>query len=79
MSFFVSSTEARELGLTHEGTMFGLPVWMGEINTDAPMICPKFQPGRYWLFVGDLVADALTYVLPDTVCFDTMTIKGPIK
>jgi len=76
---FVNREEALELGLTHEGTMFGLPVWMGEIHTDSPMVCPKFQPGRYWLSLCDSACEALTYVIPDTCGFDTMTVIGPIK
>lgn len=76
---YVNREEALGLGLTHEGTMFGLPVWMGQIHTSAPMICPKFQPGRFWLALCDFVCDCLTYVVPSDYELDTMTVIGPIK
>jgi len=49
MDFYMSKKRAKELGATHYGKMFNVPVWLKGIDTDCPDVAAKFAPLEFWI------------------------------
>lgn len=41
---YVTKAEAKRLGMTHHGRYFFIPVWMADVESDAPQVLEKFLP-----------------------------------
>ena len=62
MKLFFSLQDAKRVGMTHEGTLFGVPAWMTN-DDECVMAVPKFVPFNAWTlfasFLFDVAADIL--------------------
>lgn len=41
---YMTAREARAQGFTHHAKYFGIPCWIGEIESEAPLLCTKWAP-----------------------------------
>lgn len=79
---FVSRAEAKEMGFTHEGSIYGFPVWVIELDPGVYRYLTKM----YALvpvveFVDDLFTSIcqLFWMMNDDLVFRApFTLKGPI-
>lgn len=44
---YMTERQAVEAGLTHHGSYYGIPIWMGDLDSEGPMICAKWAPMEY--------------------------------
>jgi hypothetical protein len=74
----VTEADALEAGATHNGYLFGLPVWITLDGSDCPAVATKFRPAEYVLTVCLAVYAALQAVGFLEQGFD-IYIDGPIQ
>jgi hypothetical protein len=58
---FVSEEVAVKAGATHDGYLFGVPVWIESNDSDPglPAMAAKFTPAEWWITVCLFVAERL--------------------
>lgn len=81
MIMFINKQMAREGGMTHEGTVYGMPCWLADIE-DPEMITAvtKFYPLNFYLAFMDKVFETVAYMIPSANGIATpLTVKGPIE
>lgn len=83
MLLYITKRKALETGLTHEGTLFGVPAWFLGGGTDeqdcfwATPKCALFLP---WCWLGEKVLEFGAFFISSGVTIVApITIKGPIK
>lgn len=80
---FIDKEEAKEMGMTHEGTLFGVPAWFGsgDIDANPNRIVPKFIPFVYYTRFADASFDFVQryFITGGGYLVTPMSIKGPIK
>lgn len=59
---YMTKKQALKNGYTHHGSYYGIPLWMGDLNTDCPMVSAKFEPLEWFVmplvtFIEQLVND----------------------
>lgn len=79
---YVSKSIALANGATHEGRLFGVPVWF----YDDPMIgnevmaAAKFPVTQLWLWLCDGICELLTYFIDEHQVIELpITVKGAIR
>lgn len=55
---YITEREAAEHGFTHHASYYGLPVWIGDLDTEAPMVATKWAPAE-WLMSAMHVIEGL--------------------
>lgn len=38
---YMTATEARAEGFTHHGSYYGIPLWIGQVDGEAPLVATK--------------------------------------
>lgn len=71
----INEDEARAAGLTHEGTLFGVPAWVA-IDGEMVIGCPKFSPLRHYCDFGNWLLDVAASMAGDDVQFVTPHTLG---
>jgi hypothetical protein len=66
---YVTEANARLYGLTHEGTVFGLPVWLGDVDNDESVLSlPKVPAMALYLHAMSALYDLFCeYVVQDNL------------
>ena len=41
---YTTKREAIQHGCTHHGSYYGIPLWMGDVDSDAPLVFAKWAP-----------------------------------
>lgn len=41
---YTTQAEAIAAGCTHHGSYYGIPLWMGDIDSEAPLVFAKWAP-----------------------------------
>ena len=59
--FYMTKKEAMGYGFTHEGTMYGIPVYVGNITDYSPMISVKCILMEYVLDFAEVVFNAMRF------------------
>lgn len=54
---FITKSEALELGMTHEGTICGVPCWLRDPHSNAPSIALKCLLLQPWVSLCDWAYD----------------------
>ena len=49
MMGYMTAKEAKARGFTNHGKYFGLPIWIGDVASDAPIVAAKFAPLEFLL------------------------------
>ena len=78
---YINKADALAAGLTHEGTLFGVPAWFVDVphSSDEAIGTPKFVPLIAYCIVANLAFAAAAYLLPvGTVLRTPIYIKGRI-
>jgi hypothetical protein len=77
---YITKTRALKSGLTHEGTLFGVPAWFaGDDDGEVAMATPKIPALHAWCWLADKCFELASYVTPaDMVLVSPITIKNRI-
>lgn len=76
---YISKSMALDAGLTHEGTLYGVPAWFdGDEHSEDAMATPKIPLLHLWCLLGDLVFYLACYLMPPDCELVTYTITGKI-
>lgn len=77
---YISKALALAAGLTHYGTLYGVPAWFGEDDGELVMATPKVPILHAWCKLADLAYDLAAYVLPgDGVLVSPIHVHGRIE
>jgi hypothetical protein len=41
---YMTEREASQVGVTHHGSYYGIPLWMGDVDSEAPLVFAKWAP-----------------------------------
>lgn len=77
---YTTKAEAIAAGCTHHGSYYGIPLWMGDVDSDCPLVFAKWAPLE-WLMMGFTYIECLLWPLvhdPDAPLGFLFKIKGPI-
>lgn len=77
---YITEARAREGGLTHKGTLFGVPAWFaGDDNGAICIATPKVPLARAWCWLADKCYDiAASFTPADMVLISPIAIHGRI-
>lgn len=77
---YITKARALESGLTHEGSLYGVPAWFAEDNGDVAMATPKVPLLHAWCWLADKCFDlAAHFITDDTVLVSPIHITGRIS
>lgn len=78
---YITKARAIESGLTHEGTLFGVPAWFdGDDDGQVAMATPKMPVLHLWCMLVDSLMELASYVTPaDVMLVSPITVKNRIK
>ena len=62
---YVTEAAARRAGLTHEGTLFGVPAWFGDVSDDSLVAAPKIPILQLWCMLADFLYQSATYFMSE--------------
>lgn len=63
---YMTEREAAEQGFTHHASYYGLPIWMGDVDTDAPLVAAKWAPAEHLMSIMRFIEGLLLALfLPD--------------
>jgi len=74
MQLWITKEHAISLGMTHEGTLFGLPAWMNNDRGHIVGAVPKAYFMRWWPAMCDWLFDQASYFVPSHI-----ELVSPIK
>ena len=77
---YITETRARESGLTHKGTLFGVPAWFaGDADGAICIATPKVPLLHVWCWLCDKCFDLAAFFTPDDqVLVSPITVHGRI-
>jgi hypothetical protein len=76
MRLFISKEDAKLTGATHEGTICGVPVWMGVQDRETVFACAKFVPLELWLGFCCWAFDVLLCFVPNDQGVEFPIVQG---
>lgn len=78
---YISKALALAAGLTHEGTLYGVPAWFGEDDDDGNAMCtPKVPILHLWCMFADKLYDVASFFMPaDAVLVSPIRVTGRIE
>lgn len=72
---WVSKAAAKKAGMTHEGTLYGVAVYLRLLNKNDFDAVPKLWPSIAWLILCDLAYDFAAWFVPlDAELVTPMTV-----
>ena len=74
---FTNEDEAIELGMTHEGVLYGVRVWYREDEEDSDYFysIPLFSPMILWLWLIDCVVEFMCLVTDKSMTIEPEMIR----
>lgn len=76
---YLTRARAAALGFTHEGALFGIPAWIMNPASEAPLICPKVPALQLACIALDAVLEFAAGFLRDDQCLATpIRVDGTI-
>lgn len=77
---YITEARAREVGLTHKGTLYGVPAWFaGNDDGDICRAVPKAPILLAWCWLAGKLLDVFVDLTPeDMVIMSAITITGRI-
>lgn len=78
---YMTEKEALKAGMTHHGSYYGIPLWMGEIDSDAPFVFAKWAPLDLLIGLFSMI-EGLIFPLvhgPDAEPMFMFKLKGKIS
>lgn len=78
-AIYLTKAQALALGLTHHGSIFGIPAWVADAG-DEVIGVPKVPALAAFTVALDWLMDAALYFLPDDVALETpLKVGRPIE
>lgn len=76
MPLVITKQMARDAGMTHEGKIYGVPVWMGHVNDPEYVdAVAKIYPLSWWMtfrgWVDDMIVDAVYLLFRHQIAIET--------
>jgi len=56
---YVTEKAAKASGCSHHGSYYGIPLWMGDIDSEAPLVFAKWAPLDFVIPVFSLIEGLL--------------------
>ena len=76
---YITRAAALDAGLTHEGTLFGVPAWFDGDGDYVSMATPKLPILHAWCWLADKCFDLATYFMSaDAVLESPISVKRRI-
>lgn len=77
---YITRDLAKECGLSHEGTLFGVPAWFdGDVDDDMFIATPKIPALHAWCWLADKFYEFGAYLIPaDAVLRSPISITNRI-
>lgn len=78
---YITRATAKAVGLTHEGTLYGVPAWFegDDADSEVTMATPKVPLLHAWCWLADLFYEFGSMLIPaDAVLRAPIRITGPI-
>lgn len=76
-NFYLTKQDALAAGLTHEGTLYGLPVYLGDIdNPEAFLAVPKIPPLVVWTLFCSYMFEFFALFVSEDVEIRTPMVLG---
>ena len=76
---YITKACALEVGMTHEGTLFGVPAWFQGDDDECSMATPKIPALHAWCMFADFCYATAAFFMPsDGVLVSPITVTGPI-
>lgn len=78
---YITRATAKAAGLTHEGTLFGVPAWFqgDDEDADVTMATPKVPLLHAWCWLADKFYEFGAMLIPaDQVLRSPIHVTGPI-
>lgn len=78
---YISKQDALDAGLTHEGSLYGVPAWFAGVGDDEIFLAtPKIPLLHAWCWLGEKLLDfGAFFISADYVLVSPINVKGPIK
>ena len=78
---YTPAAEAKALGCTHHGSYYGIPTWMGDIDSEAPLVFAKWAPLDYLILLASIIEGLLFPLVhgPDAQPMFMFKVKGLIE
>ncbi len=71
---FITRRRALALGFTHEGTLFGVPAWMMDVEHEAIVSCPKIPLLQLWALLADCAYEFASWFM-----YEDQQLASPIR
>lgn len=56
---YTTKREAIQCGCTHYGSYYGIPIWMGDVDSEAPLVFAKWAPLDFLIFPFSIIEGLL--------------------
>lgn len=78
---YTTKAEAIAAGCTHHGSYYGIPLWMGDIDSEAPLVFAKWAPLDFLIGVFAMVENLLAPLVygPDAAVGFRFKLLGEIE
>lgn len=64
---YLNETAAKACGMTHEGTLFGVPAWLVITGDNEVTGCPKLPILQLWCVAVDAAMEFALYFIPSNI------------
>lgn len=75
---YMTAREALAQGFTNEGAMYGVPCWIGDVDSTGPMVSTKWGPMEHFISLGHLIMGFMQSIRGDEPHF-AIQIGAEIK
>jgi hypothetical protein len=76
---YITKARAIESGMTHEGSLFGVPAWFEGDDNECVMATPKVPMLNAWCWFADKCFElASLFILSDAVLVSPIAVKNKI-
>lgn len=56
---YMTATAAKAAGYTNHGSYYGIPTWMGDIDTGCPLVAAKWAPLDFLMMAASVIEGLL--------------------
>lgn len=52
---YTNAEKAQSMGFSHHASFYGIPIWIGELHTDQPIVMVKWSPMNLLMDLFELI------------------------
>lgn len=80
MMGYMTASQALANGFTHHGKYFGIPVWIGALESEGPVVATKWAPLEYIMPLASWLEQTLAQIMfPDREPVFQFALGAPIE